>query len=105
SIFFLLKVGLGNDVHHYPHELSGGMQQLVAIALVLVMNPHLLLMDEPFGALDEQTRHILQLELETLWEETNKTIVFVTHSIREAIKLSDRIILMGARPGRVISDF
>lgn len=105
ATFFLRKVGLGNYVDHYPHELSGGMQQRVAIARVLAMNPHLLLMDEPFGALDEQTRHILQRELETLWEETNKTIVFVTHSIREAIKLSDRIILMGARPGRVISDF
>src|SRR5699024_657515 len=102
---FLRKVGRGNYVDQYPHELSGGMQQRVAIARVLAMNPHLLLMDEPFGALDELTRHILQRELETLCEETNKTIVFVTHSIREAIKLSDRIILMGARPGRVISDF
>src|SRR5699024_10835672 len=93
---------LGNYVDHYPHELSGGMQQRVAIARVLAMNPHLLLMDEPFVALDEQTRHILQRELETLWEETNKTIVFVTHSIREAIKLSDRIILMKERHGKVI---
>ncbi|HLQ96330.1 MAG TPA: ABC transporter ATP-binding protein [Pseudogracilibacillus sp.] len=103
--FFLQKVQLGKYVHHYPHELSGGMQQRVAIARVLAMNPKLLLMDEPFGALDEQTRNVLQRELETIWIEANKTIVFVTHSIREAVKLSDRVILMGARPGRIIADF
>lgn len=102
---FLNKVQLGKFHEHYPHELSGGMQQRVAIARVLAMDPKLLLMDEPFGALDEQTRHVLQQELETIWMETNKTVVFVTHSIREAIKLSDRVIIMGARPGRIISDF
>lgn len=103
--YFLQKVQLGKFMEHYPHELSGGMQQRVAIARVLAMDPKLLLMDEPFGALDEQTRNVLQRELENIWLETNKTVVFVTHSIREAIKLSDRIIIMGARPGRIISDF
>lgn len=103
--FFLQKVQLGKFPDHYPHELSGGMQQRVAIARVLAMNPKLLLMDEPFGALDEQTRNVLQQELENIWLGTNKTVVFVTHSIREALKLSDRIIVMGARPGRIISDF
>src|SRR5699024_491681 len=103
--YFLQKVQLGKFMEHYPHELSGGMQQRVAIARVLAMDPKLLLMDEPFGALDEQTRNVLQRELENIWLETSKTVVFVTHSIREAIKLSDRIIIMGARPGRIISDF
>src|SRR5699024_12730143 len=92
-------------MEHYHHELYGGMQQRVAIARVLAMDPKLLLMDEPFGALDEQTRNVLQRELENIWLETNKTVVFVTNSIREDIKLSDRIIILGARPGRFISDF
>src|SRR5699024_5454069 len=87
---FLQMVQLGKFTAHYPHELSGGMQQRVSIARVLAMNPRLLLMDEPFGALDEQTRNILQQEVEKIWLEAKKTIVFVTHSIREAIKLSDR---------------
>src|SRR5699024_2150399 len=102
--YFLQKVQLGKFMEHYPHELSGGMQQRVAIARVLAMDPKLLLMDEPFGALDEQTRNVLQRELENIWLETNKTVVFVTHSMREATKLSDRIISMGERPGRIISD-
>lgn len=102
---FLQKVQLRKFPDHYPHELSGGMQQRVSIARVLAMDPQLLLMDEPFGALDEQTRNILQAELETIWLETKKMIIFVTHSIREAVKLSDRILIMGARPGSIIADF
>jgi NitT/TauT family transport system ATP-binding protein len=102
---YLKMVHLSKFTNHYPHELSGGMQQRVSIARALAMNAKLLLMDEPFGALDEQTRIILQDELERIWMETKKTIIFVTHSIREAIRLSDRVIIMGARPGTVISDF
>ncbi|RYG73694.1 ABC transporter ATP-binding protein [Lentibacillus lipolyticus] len=102
---YLKMVHLSQFADNYPHELSGGMQQRVAIARALAMNSKLLLMDEPFGALDEQTRLVLQEEVEKIWLNTEKTIVFVTHSIREAIKLSDRIMIMSARPGAIISDF
>lgn len=101
---YIQMVHLSKFKAHYPHELSGGMQQRVAIARVLAMNPDLLLMDEPFGALDEQTRHVLQYELERIWLDTKKTVIFVTHSIREAVKLSDRVLVMGARPGKIIAD-
>ncbi len=103
--YYLKMVHLSRFKTSYIYELSGGMQQRVAIARALAMDPKVLLMDEPFGALDEQTRHILQDELIKIWQETQKTILFVTHSIQEAIKLSDRVIVMGTRPGRVISDF
>lgn len=101
---YLQMVQLGKYTDHYPHELSGGMQQRVAIARALAMNPETLLMDEPFGALDEQTRSRLHTQLETIWTETKKTILFVTHSISESIKLSDRIIVMGTKPGIILQD-
>jgi NitT/TauT family transport system ATP-binding protein len=101
---YLQLVQLSAYAKHSPHELSGGMQQRVAIARALAMNPSVLLMDEPFGALDEQTRIRLHAELEKIWLETKKTILFVTHSIQEAIKLSDRIIVMGTHPGTILKD-
>jgi len=101
---FLQMVQLSNYAGHYPHELSGGMQQRVSIARSLAMDPAVLLMDEPFGALDEQTRSRLHGQLEKIWIDTKKTIVFVTHSISESIKLSDRIVVMGTRPGTIIAD-
>ncbi|MBU5266349.1 ABC transporter ATP-binding protein [Virgibacillus proomii] len=101
---FLKMVQLSKFKHHYIYELSGGMQQRVAIARALAMDPSVLLMDEPFGSLDEQTRYILQDKLLEIWQKTKKTILFVTHSIHEAVKLSDRIVVMGTRPGRIISD-
>jgi NitT/TauT family transport system ATP-binding protein len=98
---YLKMVGLENFETRYPHELSGGMKQRVAIARALVNNPRALLMDEPFGALDAQTRNIMQSELLRIWEEEKKTVVFVTHSVDEAIYLADRIVIMSARPGRI----
>ncbi len=97
----LRLVGLDAAAGKYPRELSGGMQQRVSIARALALDPQILLMDEPFGALDELTRIELQQELLRLWEVRRKTVVFVTHSINEALVLSDRIVLLAPNPGRI----
>ena len=98
------KVHLYRFRDKYPHQLSGGMKQRVSIARSLAMDPEVLLMDEPFSALDEQTKMVLHDELQRIWMETKKTIVFVTHNIREAVKLSDRVLVMGSQPGKIIKD-
>ena len=96
----LRLVGLTNFRKHYPHQLSGGMRQRGAIARAFVTDPAMLLMDEPFAALDAQNRTILQAELVRIWEETGKTVVYITHSIDEALLLGDRCVIMTAQPGR-----
>ncbi|RJF89107.1 ABC transporter ATP-binding protein [Oleomonas cavernae] len=99
----LQLVGLGDHGARYPHQLSGGQRQRVAIARALAVEPDILLMDEPFGALDAITRAGLQDELVRLWQETRKTVIFVTHDIDEAVYLADRVILLGGKPGRIQS--
>jgi NitT/TauT family transport system ATP-binding protein len=98
---YLKLLGLEKFEKSFPYELSGGMRQRIAIVRALINNPKLLLMDEPFGALDAQTRNSMQFELLRIWEKKHKTILFVTHSVDEAVYLADRIFVMSARPGSV----
>lgn len=101
---FVKMVGLEGREQKYPYQLSGGMQQRVGLARALAIQPKILLMDEPFGALDAQTRELMQDELLRIWLSNRKTVIFVTHSIDEAIVLSDRVIIMQTNPGRIVKD-
>jgi NitT/TauT family transport system ATP-binding protein len=103
--YWLERVGLRKFAGYYPYQISGGMKQRVSIIRALANDPEVLLMDEPLGALDAQTRIVLQDELLRIWEETRKTVVYITHSLDEAILLGDRVILMTAHPGRLLSTF
>lgn len=98
-------VHLSGFEHSYVHQLSGGMRQRAAIARALAMNPDMLLMDEPFGALDALTRDSLHAELEAIWQKSGKTILFVTHNVREAVALGDRVLVFSPRPGRIVAEF
>ena len=101
---FLHQVGLQDFAHHFPKQLSGGMQQRTALARALANNPRILLMDEPFGALDHQTRELMQELLQDIWQSQRKTVLFVTHDIDEAIFMGNRVVVMSARPGRIKCD-
>ncbi len=105
ATYFLRLVGLERFQHANVHELSGGMRQRVALARALAPNPRMLLMDEPFGALDAMTREQLYGDVQSIWKERKKTIVFVTHNVREAVCLADRVVLFSANPGRIREQF
>jgi NitT/TauT family transport system ATP-binding protein len=105
ALYYLALVGLERFVHANVHELSGGMKQRVALARALAPNPRVLLMDEPFGALDAITREQLYGDIQRIWQERRKTIIFVTHNVREAACLGDRVVLFSARPGRIREEF
>jgi len=98
---FIEKIGLASFAKNYPHELSMGMRQRVGIARAFIINPQILLMDEPFGALDAQTKRVLRQELLRIWEEHQKLVLFVTHDIEEAVLLGDRVLVMSGHPGRI----
>ena len=100
---FIDLVGLSGFEDSFPSQLSGGMKQRTALARTLAFDPTILLMDEPFGALDAQTRHLMQTELLSIWQRTPKTVIFVTHDVQEAVYLADRVAVMSARPGRIKS--
>jgi NitT/TauT family transport system ATP-binding protein len=102
---YLRMVNLSDFEQAFVHELSGGMRQRVALARALALDPDVLLMDEPFGALDAQTRDILHDELQTIWSSTGKTVLFVTHNVREAVVLGDRVVVFSARPGQIKKEF
>jgi sulfonate transport system ATP-binding protein len=102
---WIARVGLSGYEDHYPHQLSGGMRKRVALAAVFVYEPRVLLMDEPFSALDVQTRNLMENELLDIWHETRPTVLFVTHDLEEALGLSDRVVVFTAGPGRIKSDY
>jgi len=104
ALAFIEQLGLGRFAGVYPHELSAGMRQRVALARAFVTDPEILLLDEPFAALDAQTRRVLQQELMRIWHHHRKTVVLVTHDIEEALLLGDRVLLMSGRPGRILED-
>jgi len=104
TLALMQKIGIAHAADRYPHQLSGGMRQRVSIARALIHEPSVLLMDEPFGALDAITRTQIRHDLELLWLETRKTVMFITHSVEEAVGLSDRVLVMSPNPGKIVEE-